>query len=124
MISIIEQVEADVLEVIKRIPAKGIPEMGWTPDRNIENGGTLVADYDPSLSTPPSEEDLQPFSGKTPTEGLNINSIKYHWNALASFHKASRIVLSLLIDKVQSSHLVICPSNTRVRYIVLPTSHS
>lgn len=101
MISIIEQVEADLNEIINRIPTKGIPEMGWTPDRNIENGGTLVADYDPSLSTPLSDADLQPFSGKTPTEGLNANSIKYHWNALASFHKASRIVLSLLINKVR-----------------------
>ena len=99
MRSIIDKLELDLHEIIDRIPSKGIPEMGFTPDRN-DIGGTLVADYDPSLTTPPSHEDLAPFLGKTPMDGLNSASIKYHWNTLASFHKAMRIVLSLSIDKM------------------------
>lgn len=96
---ILAEVEDDLNAIIKRIPTKGIPEMGFTPDRDAQ-GHSLVADFDPALAKPPSEEDLRPFLGMTPAEGLYDSTIQYHWNTLVAFHKWARILLSLWADKM------------------------
>lgn len=99
MRTILAEVDADLNTIIRRIPTKGIPEMGFTPDRDAQ-GHSLVSDFDPALAKPPSEEDLRPFLGMTPAEGLNNSTIQYHWNTLVAFHKWARILLSLWIDKM------------------------
>jgi hypothetical protein len=96
---ILAEVEEDLNGIIKRIPTKGIPEMGFTPDRDA-HGRSLVADFDPALAKAPSEEDLRPFVGMTPAEGLYDSTIQYHWNTLVAFHKWARILLSLWVDKM------------------------
>jgi hypothetical protein len=96
---ILAEAEDDLNAIIKRIPTKGIPEMGFTPDRDAQ-GHSLVADFDPALAKPPSEEDLRPFLGLTPPEGLYDSTIQYHWNTLVAFHKWARILLSLWADKM------------------------
>ena len=97
--NILAEVEGDLNAIISRIPTKGIPEMGFTPDRDVQ-GHSLVADFDPALAKPPSEEDLRPFLGVTPAEGLYDSTIQYHWNTLVAFHKWARILLSLWADKM------------------------
>jgi hypothetical protein len=97
--NILAEVEDDLNAIIKRIPTKGIPEMGFTPDRDAQ-GHSLVADFDPALAKPPNEEDLRPFLGMTPTEGLFDRTVQYHWNTLVAFHKWARILLSLWADKM------------------------
>ena len=97
--NILAEVESDMNAIIRRIPTKGIPEMGFTPDRDAQ-GHSLVADFDPALAKPPSEEDLRPFLGMTPAEGLYDSTIQYHWNTLVAFHKWARILLSLWADKM------------------------
>jgi Fungal specific transcription factor domain len=96
---ILSEVDHDLNEIIQRIPTKGIPEMGFTPDRD-ENGHSLVSDFDPELAQQPTEDDIRPFVGMTPQEGLNENTIRYHWNTMVAFHKWARIMLSLTIDKI------------------------
>jgi hypothetical protein len=97
--NILGEVEEDLNAIIRRIPTKGIPEMGFTPDRDAQ-GHSLVADFDHALAKPPSEDDLRPFLGMTPAEGLYDSTVQYHWNTLVAFHKWARILLSLWIDKV------------------------
>ena len=96
---ILGDLQHDLNATIKRIPTKGIPEYGFTPGHS-ENGESLMANFDPAMAKPPSEEDLRPFLGMGPSEGLYDNTLQYHWNTLVAFHKFSRILLSLLIDKV------------------------
>jgi hypothetical protein len=96
---ILAEVEEDLNAIIKRIPTKGIPEMGFTPDRDAQ-GHSLVGDFDHALAKPPSEDDLRPFLGMTPAEGLYDSTVQYHWNTLVAFHKWARILLSLWADKM------------------------
>ena len=98
MRTILHEVDRDLNEIIDRIPAKGIPEMGFTPDPTSKDPNPLY-DADPDLAKAPSEEELRPFSGMIPKEGLTEVTIQYHWNSLISMHKWARIVLSMLIDK-------------------------
>jgi hypothetical protein len=96
---VLAEVDHDLNKIIKRIPTKGIPEMGFTPIRG-RDGHSLVADFDHNLARPPTDADLRPFWGMTPTEGLYDNTIQYHWNTLVAFHKWARVILSLYVDKV------------------------
>lgn len=100
MRKILNEVDHDLNEIVDRIPTKGIPEMGFTPDRD-ETGRPLgVADTDPALGTQPSVEEMQQFTGMAPREGLTLGTVRYHWNTLVAFHKWARIVLSMLVDKL------------------------
>ena len=98
MRTILHEVDRDLNEIIERIPSKGIPEMGFTPDPTSKDPNPSF-DTDPELTKPPTEEELRPFSGMAPEEGLTEGTIRYHWNSLISMHKWARIVLSMLIDK-------------------------
>lgn len=60
-------------------------------------------DYDPKKSHPPTAEDLQFFVGLTPEDGLNDLAAHYHQRTLIAYHRWARIMLSLLINKVQYS---------------------
>ena len=97
--NILAETEHELNGIIRRIPTKGIPEMGFVPDRDLQ-GHSLVGDFDHSLAKPPTEEDLAPFLGMTPTENLYDSTVQYHWNTLVAFHKWARIVVSLWIDKM------------------------
>ena len=95
---VLNDAEAKLNAIIKRIPTRGIPEMGFTPDS--DGAGKPLLRYDPSSEGPPTEEELRPFLGMSPREGLNEQTVRYHRNTLIAFHKWARILLSLLIDKV------------------------
>ena len=95
---ILIQIDQDLNVTIQRIPTKGIPELGFSPNLDCE-GEYLIQDHQPAITKPPTKGDLRPFIGMTPKDGLNSGSIQYHWNTLASLHKWGRIGLSMLIDK-------------------------
>jgi hypothetical protein len=99
MRKILSKIDREINATIRRIPTKGIPELGFEPDRD-EQGRNLVDDYDARHAHPPTEAEIRPFVGMTPTEGLDDHTVRYHWNTLIAFHKFSRIVLSLLVDKM------------------------
>jgi Fungal specific transcription factor domain len=99
MRKILGSVDRNINAAIRRIPTKGIPELGFEPDKD-EHGHSLVSDYDTRHANPPGEDDIKPFIDMTPREGLDDHTVRYHWNTLAAFHKFARIVLSLLVDKL------------------------
>jgi hypothetical protein len=99
MRKILSKVDRDINATIRRIPTKGIPELGFEPDTD-EQGRDLIGDYDVRHAHPPTEAEIRPFLGMTPTEGLDDHTVRYHWNTVTAFHKFGRIVLSLLVDKM------------------------
>lgn len=95
----LNEAEDQLNNIITRIPARGIPEMGFTPDSDAQGKPFLA--HDPSaIIHPPTEQEMQPFTGLSPKEGLNEHTVRYYRNTLIAFHKWARIMLSLLIDKV------------------------
>lgn len=99
MRKIMGKVDRDINATIRRIPTKGIPELGFEPDKD-EQGRFLSDDHDSRHAHPPTEAEIRPFLGMTPAEGLDDHTVRYHWNTLTAFHKFGRIVLSLLVDKM------------------------
>lgn len=69
MRKILGTVDRNINATIRRIPTKGIPELGFEPGKD-EHGHSLIADYDIKHANPPSEEDIRPFIGMTPRDGL------------------------------------------------------
>jgi hypothetical protein len=96
---IVDRVDRDINATIRRIPTKGVPELGFEPDRN-EESRPLNNDCDARHADPPTEAEIQPFVSNISMERVDCHALRYHWTNMTAFHKFGRIVLSLLIDKI------------------------
>jgi hypothetical protein len=97
---ILQDLETKLNERIKRIPARGIPELGFTPGNDDNKAKAFdVYNADPEMARSLSPDEVKPWIGSTPIDGLNDQVVKYHFASLAAFHNWGRILLSLLIDK-------------------------
>jgi hypothetical protein len=98
---ILTDLETKLNDRIKRIPARGIPELGFTPGKDDEKAKAFdVYTADPEMARSLNPDELKHFIGVTPTDGMDDQVVKYHFASLAAFHNWGRILLSLLIDKV------------------------
>lgn len=93
--------ETKLNESIQRIPTHGKPELGLAEDEEPPRHPDF--DYDPKKTHPPTEEELQLFVGMTPEDGLNDLAVHYHQRTVIAYHRWSRIMLSLLINKAQAA---------------------
>ena len=96
---IVDKVDRDINATIRRIPTKGIPELGFEPDRN-EEGHHLHSDYNARHADAPTIAEIRPLVDNIPMEHLDGHALRYHRTIMTAFHKFGRIVLSLLIDKI------------------------
>ena len=102
---ILTDLETKLNERIKRIPARGIPELGFTPGNDEKANAFDVYNADPEMARSLNPDEVKPFIGVTPVDGLNDQVVKYHFASLAAFHNWGRILLSLLIDKVRPASM-------------------
>ena len=96
---IVDRVDSDINATIRRIPTKGVPELGFEPDRNQESRHPN-SDYDARHADSPTEAEIQPFVSNVPMERFDGHALRYHRTNMTAFHKFGRIMLSLLIDKI------------------------
>ena len=94
---ILSRLESDLNERIRRIPAQGIPEMGFTPQTQETQGPYDAPAGDASAK--PTEKEMKLLFDGIARGDMTSAECKYYGNARIAFHKWSRILLSLLIDK-------------------------
>ncbi|KAK4939463.1 hypothetical protein LTR10_020269 [Elasticomyces elasticus] len=84
-------------DIIKMIPAKGLPELGFVPDapsRSVTN------DCDTAMSSPVTQNELAYYKTYVSEAELVSPLARYHKQKLAAFNKWARISLSMMKDKL------------------------
>ena len=97
--STLRNVERDLQEVVKIIPADGKFEMGFSP--NFDQTNLLIGDTDISMANEITQADLEPTI--SPEDCLRVDAVRYHTNCLVAFYKWFKVYLSLTLDKVRRS---------------------
>ncbi|KAI1620328.1 hypothetical protein EDD37DRAFT_174453 [Exophiala viscosa] len=84
-------------EIIKMIPAKGLPELGFVPDAPSR---TITNDCDVAMSSPLTPNELAYYKTFVSEADLVSPLARYHKQKLAAFNKWARISLSMMKDKL------------------------
>jgi len=87
----------DVHAIINRIPCRGVPELDFTPEMI---GAAPDYDHDDSMALSVTEHEIGAFLREhSSLDGLE-GVTKHHRSTTTAFHKWARIVLSMLVDRL------------------------
>lgn len=89
----------EVDEIIKSIPAKGLPELGFVPEAPKE-GQRRAIDCDPIMSNPITPTETAYYKTYISDDELSSPLARYYLPKLAAYYKWARISLSMLKDKL------------------------
>ena len=95
----INDAEAEVRDVIRRLPTKGVPELGFVPDATaLSKWPTL--ECDPSFGSSLTEAEYALYFGLPGRPSMSPHLAQYHRQKLCAFNKWARISLSAMCDKM------------------------
>ena len=95
---IVNDAEKQVQAVIKSLPSKGLPELGFIPP-GAGSQSLSRLDLDDSLSQPLEDGEVAYYVGFHGPP-ISPNLARYHRQRLVAFYKWARIYLSMLCDKM------------------------
>lgn len=110
--------EGHVNSIIKAIPSKGLPEMGFIPEAG-RDPQLRTPDSDILMGSPITENDIAYYSISPNTTDPSWPLASYHRQRQAAYNKWARISLSMLIDKVHCVAYAPFLKNTKSRLWVV-----
>lgn len=110
--------EGHVNSIIKSIPSKGLPEMGFIPEAAREPQ-LRTPDCDILMGSPITDNDIAYYSISPNTTDPSWPLASYHRQRQAAYNKWARISLSMLIDKVHCVAYAPFLKNTKSRLWVV-----
>ncbi|EXJ87417.1 hypothetical protein A1O3_04377 [Capronia epimyces CBS 606.96] len=96
---VIQESGDEVDAIIKLIPARGLPELGFVPDGAKDNSQRAL-DCDPSMANPVSTNETTYYKTYSGDEAVSAPLARYHRQKLTAYNKWARISLSMLKDKI------------------------
>ncbi|OAG36858.1 fatty acid synthase subunit beta [Fonsecaea monophora] len=98
--------------IIKSIPSKGVPEMGFVPD-SLRDAQQRPSDTDVSMGDPITANDIAYYKTTVNNTDPSWPLAAYYRAKQAAYNKWARISLSMLIDKVHCVAYAPFLKNTR-----------
>lgn len=98
MKSIMKETHEQVEAIMKQIPAKGLPELGFIPDGPKE-GHKRALDCDAAMSSPVTPKEIAYYRTSVEADP-SAPLASYYRQRQASYNKWARISLSMLLDKM------------------------
>ena len=95
----INDAEEQVRDTIRRIPTKGVPELGFTPDGNALSAWPLL-ECDESFGASMTDTEFSCYFGLPGRPNIQSRLSQYHRQKLSAFNKWARITLSAMCDQM------------------------
>ena len=95
----INDAEAEVRDTIRRLPTKGVPELGFNPDANALCNWPLI-ECEPSFGDSITEAEYAYYFGLPDRPAMPSKLAQYHRQKLCAFNRWARISLSAMCDKM------------------------
>ena len=95
----INDAEIEIRDTIKRLPTKGVPELGFDPDTAALSGWPLLESED-SFGQPMTEAEYACYFGTLDPPQMPSKLARYHRQKLCAFNKWARISLSAMCDRM------------------------
>ena len=95
----INDAEVVVRDTIRRLPTKGVPELGFVPDASALSNWPHL-ECDPCFGGPLTEAEYAYYFGLPERPNMPPKLAQYHRQKLCAFNKWARISLSAMCDKM------------------------